>query len=154
MSMMQDLRFFLWFQIKQLEDGTLISQTKYTHDILKKSGMINRFEMSMMGDLRFYLWFQIKQLEDGILISQTKYTHDILKKYGMDKAKPIKTTTGTNEHLDRDMGRKSVDQKVYLSLIGSLQYICASRPDIMFSVCVCERFQAHPKSPICGPLGE
>jgi hypothetical protein len=52
---------------------------------------------------------------------------------------------GTNGHLDLDTGGKSVDQKVYRSMIGSLLYLCASRPDIMLSVCMCARFQANPK---------
>jgi hypothetical protein len=43
------------------------------------------------------------------------------------------------------MGGKSVDQKVYRSMIGSLLYLCASRPDIMLFVCMCARFQANPK---------
>jgi hypothetical protein len=51
----------------------------------------------------------------------------------------------TNGHLDLDMGEKSVDQKLYRSIIGSLLYLCASRPDIMRSVCMCARFQAAPK---------
>jgi hypothetical protein len=63
----------------------------------------------------------------------------------MDKAKPIKTPMGINRHLDLDMGGKSIDQKVYHSIIGSLLYLCASRPDIMLSVCMCARFQAAPK---------
>jgi hypothetical protein len=58
----------------------------------------------------------------------------------MNNAKPIKTPMGTNGHLDLDMGITSVDQKVYYSMIGSLLYIYASRPDIMFSVCICARF--------------
>jgi hypothetical protein len=74
-----------------------------------------------------------------------KYTRDILKKFDMDKAKPIKMPMGTNGHLDLDLGSTSVDQKVYRSMIGSLLYLCASRQDIMFSVCMCVRFQATPK---------
>jgi hypothetical protein len=107
--------------------------------------MTNRFEMSMMGELTFFLRFQIKQVEDGTFISQRKYTRDILKKFGMSKAKPIKTPMGTNGHLDLDMGGTSVDQNVYHSMIGSLLYLCASRLDIMLSVCMCARFQAVPK---------
>jgi hypothetical protein len=110
--------------------------------------MTNKFEMSMMGELTFFLGFQIMQLEDEIFISQTKYTHDILRKFGMDKAKPVKTHMGTNGHLDLDMGGKLVDQKVYRSIIGSLLYLCASRPDNMLSVCMWQDFKPHPKSAI------
>jgi hypothetical protein len=107
--------------------------------------MIQKFEMSMMGELRYFLGFQIKQLQGGTFISQTKYIQDILKKFGMKDAKPIKTPMGTNGHLDLDTGGKSVDQKVYRSMIGYLLYLCASRPDIILFVCMCARFQADPK---------
>jgi hypothetical protein len=112
--------------------------------------MIQKFEMSMMGELKYFLGFQIKQLQKGSFICQTKYIQDILKKFGMKNAKPIKTPMGTNghldldtggkSHLDLDTGGKSIDQKVYQSMIGSLIYLCASRPDIMLSVCMCARF--------------
>jgi hypothetical protein len=107
--------------------------------------MIQKFEMSMMGELKYFLGFQIKQLQEGTFISQTKYTQDILKKFGMKNAKPIKTPMRTNGHLDLDTGGKSIDQKVYRLMIGSLLYLCASRPDIMLSICMCARFQADPK---------
>ena len=93
----------------------------------------------MMGELNFFLSFQIKQLKDGMFISQTKYTNDMLKKIDMDKDKPINTPMPTNGHLDLDQGGKDVDQKVYRSIIGFLLYLCASRPDIMLSVCACVR---------------
>jgi hypothetical protein len=85
--------------------------------------MTDRFEMFIMGVLTIFLGFQIKQVKEGTFISQTKYTHDILKKFGVDKAKPIKTPTGTNGHLELDLGGTSLDQKVYHSMIGSLFYI-------------------------------
>jgi hypothetical protein len=107
--------------------------------------MIQKFEMSMMGEFKYFLGFQIKQLQEGTFISQTKYIQDILKKFGMKDGKPIKTPMGTNGHLDLDTGGKSVDQKVYRSMISSLLYLCASRPDIMLSVYMCARFQANPK---------
>jgi hypothetical protein len=107
--------------------------------------MIQKFEMSMMGELKYFLGFQVKQLQEGTFISQTKYIQDILTKFGMKDAKPIKTPMGTNVHLDLDTGGKSIDQKVYRSMIGSLLYLCASRPDIMLSICMCARFQANPK---------
>jgi hypothetical protein len=126
-------------------DGVIFGSTNKSFCDVFSTIMADMFDMSIMGELKYFLGFQIKQLEDDTFISQTNYTDDLLKKFGMDKAKPIKTPMGTNSHLDLDMGDKSVDQKVYCSMIGSLLYLCASRPNIMLSVCMCARFQAAPK---------
>jgi hypothetical protein len=69
----------------------------------------------------------------------------MLKKFDMENAKPIKTPMSTQGHLDLNEDGKAVDQKVYRSMIGSLLYLYASRPDIMLSVCMCARFQTNPK---------
>jgi hypothetical protein len=107
--------------------------------------MTNRFEMSMMGELKYFLRFQVKQLRGGTFLCQTKYTQDMLKKFGMEKAKHAKTTMASNGHLNLNEEGKSVDQKLYRSMIGSLLYLCVSRLDIMLSVCMCARFQANLK---------
>jgi hypothetical protein len=107
--------------------------------------MMQKFEMSMMGELNYFLGFQVKQLKEGTFISQTKYTQDLLNRFGMKDAKPAKTPMGMNGHLDLNKGGKSIDQKSYRSMIGSLLYLCASRPDIILSVCMCARFQSDPK---------
>jgi hypothetical protein len=119
-----------------VDDIIFGSTNKFFYDEFSKI-MADMFEMSMMGVLTFFLGFQIKQTKEGTFISQTKYTRDILKRFGMDKAKSIKMSMGTNGHLDLDLGGTSVDQKVYRSMIGSLLYLCASRPDIILSVCMC-----------------
>jgi hypothetical protein len=82
--------------------------------------MMQKFEMSMMGELNYFLGFQVKQLKEGTFISQTKYTQDLLKRFGMKDTKPTKTPMGMDEHLDLNKGGKSVDQKAYWSMIGSL----------------------------------
>jgi hypothetical protein len=69
----------------------------------------------------------------------------MLKKFGMDDAKAISTPMGTNGNLDSDASGNMVDQKMYRSMIGSLLYVTASRPDVMFSVCMCVKFQASPR---------
>jgi hypothetical protein len=103
--------------------------------------MMQKFDMSMMGELNYFLGFQVKQLKEGTFISQMKYTQDLLKRFGMKDAKPAKTPMGMDVHLDLNKGGKSVNQKAYWSMIGSLLYLCASRLDIMLSVCMCDRFQ-------------
>jgi hypothetical protein len=107
--------------------------------------MTKRFEMSMMAELKFFLGFQIKQRKEGTFLCQSKYVKDMLKRFDMADSKPIKTPMALNGYLDLNEEGKSVDQKVFRSMIGSLLYLCASRPDIMLSVCMCARFQANPK---------
>ena len=101
--------------------------------------------MSMIGELTFFLGFQVKQMGEEIFISQEKYIKDLLKRFKMDECKPIKTPMPSNGHLDLDEGGKIVDHTLYRFMIGSLLYLTASRPNIMFSVCMCPRFQASPK---------
>jgi hypothetical protein len=106
---------------------------------------VEEFDMLMISELTFFLGFQVKQMKDGNFLSQEKYTKDLLKRFKMEKCKPIKTPMPTNGHLDQDEGGNPVDQTLYHSMIGSLLYLTASRPDIMFSVSMCARFQANPK---------
>ncbi|KAF7123464.1 hypothetical protein RHSIM_Rhsim12G0122300 [Rhododendron simsii] len=77
--------------------------------------------------------------------NQSKYIKDLLKRFDMEKAKPMGTPMSTSTKLDKDEMGKPFDEKKYRGMIGSLLYLTASRPDIMFSVCLCARFQSSPK---------
>ena len=101
--------------------------------------------MSMMGELNYFLGLQIKQLEEGTFVSQTKYCNELLKRFDMANSKVIDTSMPTVVNMDRDENDKVVDIKRYRGMIGSLLYLTASRPDIMFSVCMCARYQSCPK---------
>ncbi|GKD32110.1 retrovirus-related pol polyprotein from transposon TNT 1-94 [Tanacetum coccineum] len=108
--------------------------------------MHGEFEMSMMGELNFFLGLQIKQLEDGIFFNQSKYVKEMLKKFGLKDSKPIKTPMSSETKLTRNEDREPIDDTKYRGMIGSLLYLTASRPNIMFSVCLCARFQEAPKT--------
>ena len=107
--------------------------------------MKSEFEMSMMGELGFFLGLQIKQMDDGIMIHQQKYLKELLKKYGMNDSKSYDTPIPTSTKLSLDEKGKDVEDKLYRGMIGSLLYLTASRPDIVFSVGLCARFQSKPK---------
>ena len=107
--------------------------------------MQSEFEMSMMGELGFFLGLQIKQHPNGIFISQEKYVKDILKKYKMNEAKIMVTPMHPSSSLDKDESGKSISEKEYRGMIGSLLYLTASRPDIVFAVGLCARFQTCAK---------
>lgn len=97
--------------------------------------MAREFQMSMIGELHVFLGFQVKQLREGNFIYQEKYTKDLLKRFNMENCKPLHTPMATSKSLDDDAKGKPVNPKLYRSMIGSLLYLTASRPDIMFSVC-------------------
>ena len=101
--------------------------------------------MSMMGELSFFLGLQVSQRKDDIFISQSKYVRDLLKKFGMEDSAPAKNPMSIATKLDEDKPGKKVDITMYRGMIGSLLYLTASRPDIMFATCLCARFQSNPK---------
>ncbi|GJX79636.1 retrovirus-related pol polyprotein from transposon TNT 1-94 [Tanacetum coccineum] len=108
--------------------------------------MHDEFEMSMMGEINFFLGLQIKQMEDDIFFNQSKYIKEMLKKFGLEDSKPMKTPMSSDTKLTKDEECESVDSTKYQGMIGSLLYLTTSRPDIMFSVCLCARFQEAPKT--------
>ncbi|GJV39429.1 retrovirus-related pol polyprotein from transposon TNT 1-94 [Tanacetum coccineum] len=103
--------------------------------------MPDKFEMSMMAELNFFLGLQIKQIKDGIFFNQSKYIKEMLTKFGLEESKPMKTPMSFDTKLTKDEECESVDSTKYRGMIGSLLYLTASRPDIMFSVGLCARFQ-------------
>ena len=99
----------------------------------------------MMGELNFFLGLQIKQLKERIFINQTKYIKYLLKRLNMEETKTMKTLMSSSIKIDKDEKVKSIDSTMYRGMMGSLLYLTASRPDIMYSVCLCTRFQSCPK---------
>jgi hypothetical protein len=102
--------------------------------------------MNMMGELLFFLGLQIKQSKEGTFVHQAKYTKDIMRKFNMEDSKAMTSPMSTITALDADEEGEHVDQKEYQSMIGSLLYLTATRPNIQFSVCLCAHFQASPRT--------
>ncbi|GKA44449.1 putative ribonuclease H-like domain-containing protein, partial [Tanacetum coccineum] len=107
--------------------------------------MHEKFQMSSMGELTFFLGLQVQKKKDGIFISQDKYVEEILKKFRFTKVKTASTLMETQKPLLKDKDGEEVDVYMYRSMIGSLMYLTSSRPDIMFVVCACARYQVNLK---------
>ncbi|GJT55577.1 putative ribonuclease H-like domain-containing protein, partial [Tanacetum coccineum] len=110
-----------------------------------KRGKIDQtlFIKKQKGDI---LLVQVTQKEDGIFISQDKYVAKILKKFNYTDVKSASTPVDLEKPLVKDGDADDVDVHLYRSMIGSLMYLTTSRPDIMFVVCACARFQVTPKT--------
>ncbi|GJQ99494.1 putative ribonuclease H-like domain-containing protein [Tanacetum coccineum] len=80
----------------------------------------------------------------GIFINQSKYASEIVKKYGLLTTDSVDTPLVEKSKLDEDLQGKQVDATLYHGMIGSLMYLTSSRPDLIYAVCLCARYQAKP----------
>jgi hypothetical protein len=108
--------------------------------------MESEFQMSMMGELTFFLGIQVKQTKQDTFVHQAKYTKDLMKKFNMAELNPVSTPMSSTASLGPDEDGEAVDQREYMSMIGSLMYLTTTWPDIQFVVGLCTRFQSSPRS--------
>nr|GEX95749.1 hypothetical protein [Tanacetum cinerariifolium] len=137
MSAMGELNFFLGLQVLQKEDGIFLSQDKYIGDIVKKFGFSDVKSSNTPMD-KENPWGK-----DGT--GKDKYVGDILKKFGCSDVRSSNTPINKENPWGKDGTGKDVDLHLYRSMIGTLMYLTASRPDIMFVVYACARHQVTPK---------
>ena len=109
-----------------------------------KSSMMRNFEMSDLGLLKYFLGLEVNQDKDGIFISQKKYADDLLKKFHMMNCEAAATPMNINEKLQREDGTEKANSRLFRSLVGGLNYLTHTRPDIAFSVSVVSRFLQSP----------
>jgi hypothetical protein len=110
-----------------------------------KAAMKKEFEMTDLGLMRFFLGLEVEQSEKGIFISQNKYANEVLKRFRMLNCKTTPTPVATGTKLSKEDCSPNVDPTLYKRLVGSLMYLTATRPDIMFAVSLISRFMESPK---------
>ncbi|CAH9107158.1 unnamed protein product [Cuscuta europaea] len=87
-----------------------------------KSSMMEKFEMTDLGVLKYFSGLEVTQREDDIFISQEKYATDLLKNH-MSECKTATTPMNINEKLQCNDGTKHADGRMYMSLVGGLNYL-------------------------------
>ncbi|GJW18803.1 retrovirus-related pol polyprotein from transposon TNT 1-94 [Tanacetum coccineum] len=125
-------------------DDIIFSSTDPKACDIFSNEMSSKFQMSMMGQMYFFLGLQVSQNPGGIFINQSKFALEILKKFRMDLYDPVDTPMVDRLRLDEDPLGILVDQTRFPSMVGSLMYLTASRPNLVFPVCMCARYQALP----------
>nr|GEY90235.1 hypothetical protein [Tanacetum cinerariifolium] len=100
--------------------------------------------MSMMGQMSFFSGLQISQSTRGIFINQSKYAYEIVKKYGMLTSNSVDTPMVEKHKLDASIQGTPVDATHYCGMIESIMYLTSIRPDLIYVVCLCARYQAKP----------
>eukprot|EP00253_Pinus_taeda_P031357 PITA_31357 len=105
----------------------------------------DEFEMTDMGFLRYFLGIEVDQNENGIFISQAIYVNEVLDRFNMQECKAAITLTVMGLKLSKEDSNKDFDPRLYKSIVVSLMYLTATRPDIMFAVSLISRFMERPK---------
>ncbi|KAH0637403.1 hypothetical protein KY289_037318 [Solanum tuberosum] len=106
----------------------------------------DRFSIKDLGPLHFFLGVEVIQHDHGLTLTQTSFIADILSKFNMLDANSVSTPLFTNEFLSLDDGSPSADATLYRQVIGSLQYLTFTRPDICFAVNKLAQFQHSPST--------
>jgi hypothetical protein len=143
--------------LKQDEDGLQLVISLYVDDMLVtrsnvkllaefKREMQDVFEMSDVGIMNYFLGMEIHQCSLGIFVSQRKYAVDILKKFKLESCKEVATPLVQNEKISKNDGEKLEEPSAFSSLVGSLLYLTATRPDLIFPADLLSRFMSSPSN--------
>ena len=109
-----------------------------------KSSMMREFDMSDLGKMRFFLGIEVLQGSNGIYICQKKYALDVLKRFGMMESNSVNNSIVPGYKANKDVDGIKVDETYYKQLVGSLMYLTATRPDMMFVSCLISRYMSKP----------
>lgn len=109
-----------------------------------KESMMREFDMSDLGRMKYFLGLEVMQFDDGIFISQKKYVKDVLKKFGMEKSNSVVNPIIPGFKIHKDEDGVQVDGTLYKQLVGSLMYLTATRPDVMYAVSLISRYMSKP----------
>ncbi|GJR14455.1 ribonuclease H-like domain, reverse transcriptase, RNA-dependent DNA polymerase [Tanacetum coccineum] len=135
------------FLYRRIDEEVYVTQLKgfvdpqYPKKVYKMKG---EFEMSAMGEFTFFLGLQVQQRPNEIFISQNKYMKEILQKFDLENIRTATTPYEAQNPKSKNEPDSPINVHLYRSMIGSLMYLTASRPDIMFAVSACSRNQVTP----------
>ena len=101
--------------------------------------------MPIFGEIKFFVVLQVYQIKYGEYITQSKYVKELLKTFGLEDSKLVSTPMVTTHKLTKNDDSNKVNQTLYRSMIGKLQYVVHSRPDIALSIGIVARFSANPR---------
>lgn len=112
-----------------------------------KTFLQQQFYTKDLGKLRYFLGVEVARSKDGISLSQRKYVLDILQETGLLGSKPVETPMDPNVKLCVDQGELLPNPDQYRRLVGKLNYVTVTRPDISFAVSVVSQFMSAPRLP-------
>ena len=143
----------LFIQIR--EGGKILIVCLYVDDLIFtgnnedmflefKNSMMKEFDMTDLGRMSYFLGIEVAQTSNGIFICQKKYVQDVLKRFQMEGCNHVYNPIVPGCHLTKDVEGERIDSTLYKQIIGSLMYLSATRPDIMYVTSLLSRFMEEP----------
>ncbi|XP_052726845.1 uncharacterized protein LOC128194777 [Vigna angularis] len=126
-------------------DDLLITRSSEEKIIDLKVQMLQEFEISDLGRLSYFLGIEFTKTDGGILMHQSRYALDMLTKFDMLHCNSANTPAEMNLKLEKDPEEEVVDPTEYRKMVGSLRYLCNTRPDISCNVGLISRFMKNPR---------
>ena len=102
------------------------------------------FEIKDLGELHYCLGLEIWREKGKTMVTQSKYAREILERFNMYECKAVSTPLVQNVKLSSVDETKEVDGTLYRQLVGSLNYLTTTRPDISYSVNILSQYMAKP----------
>ena len=109
-----------------------------------KESMMREFDMSDLGEMRYFLGLEVMQVDGGIFVSQKKYVNEVLRRFGMEESNSVLNPIIPGFKIHKDDDGVRVDESLYKQLVGSLMYLTATRPDVMYAVSLISRYMSKP----------
>lgn len=128
-------------------DDIVLTASSFSLQIEIITALKHEFDMTNLGPLSYFLGISVKRTTTSMFLSQAKYTEEIIKRANMETCKPVTTPVETKSKLSETAGEPVDDPALYRSLVGALQYLTFTRPDIAYAVQQICLFMHAPRVP-------
>lgn len=141
--------------VKVSKEGKILIVSIYVDDLIFtgddepmfedfKNSMMNEFDMSDLGRMKYFLGIEVLQRDDGIFICQKKYAMEVLRRFGMEESNSVPNPVVPGFKVCKDADGVKVDVTFFKQVVGSLMYLTATRPDLMFVVSLISLYMGQP----------
>ncbi|KAI0520062.1 hypothetical protein KFK09_007527 [Dendrobium nobile] len=126
-------------------DNILLTGNSQTDITKLLSNLHNNFQMRNLGPLSQFLGIQTHHTKSGVILHQQTYARKIIERAGMSQSKPVSTPVPTKINLHNNNSELYDNPQLYRQIIGSLQYLTLTHPDIQFAV---QQLCQHMQKPL------
>ena len=141
--------------VRRMDGGKMLIVCLYVDDLIStgndasmfrnfKHSMMTEFDMTDLGRMSYFLGLEVLQRSEGIYVSQRKYAQEVLERFNMNQCNAVHNPIVPGFKLMKDEGGVEIDSTLYKQIVGSLMYLTATRPNMMYVISLISRFMERP----------